>query len=329
MRGLVWPPQRHLGFCVRFRLFRELSRFGVGNRLLRHHASGPPLGFPAAGEAPAVAPGATLRLAGFGLARLFGVVAKQRYVLLRELVSYCDRVLGIPAFPDYDGAWNGLQVENDGRVHRLAAAVDASLVTARMAAEARADLLLVHHGLFWSVRQPWTGRNRQLWQVLSAHNLAVYSAHLPLDAHPRWGNNRGLCTALGWRPRQRFFLWKGRPIGWEVHTRISREALQAKLERVVGGPVRLLAGGPAVCRRIGVVTGGAGGELKQAAEAGLDTFITGEGPHWTHALAEELGLNVFYAGHYATETFGVKALAAHLSRRFGLPWVFLDHPSGL
>jgi|GEM_PF-22450 dinuclear metal center YbgI/SA1388 family protein len=261
--------------------------------------------------------------------RLPEVVAKQKWVPLETIVEYCNRALGIPDFPDYDGAWNGLQVENDGRVHRLAAAVDASATTLRLAAEAGADLLLVHHGLFWSLRQPWTGANRQLWLLLSAHNLAVYSAHLPLDAHPRWGNNRGLCAALGWRPRRRFFLWKGRPIGWEVHTRLSRAELHRKLEQAVGGPVRLLACGPDPCRRIGIVTGGAGSELRQAAVAGLDTFITGEGPHWTHALAEELGLNVFYAGHYATETFGVKALAAHLSRRFGLSWVFLDHPSGL
>src|SRR5205823_13564333 len=88
-------------------------------------------------------------------------------------------------------------------------------------------------------------------------------------------------------------------------------------------------GGSAMCRRIGIVTGGAGADLKKAAAEGVDTCITGEGPHWTYAMAEELGLNVFYAGHYATETFGVKALAAELSRKFGVPWTFLDHPTGL
>jgi putative NIF3 family GTP cyclohydrolase 1 type 2 len=91
----------------------------------------------------------------------------------------------------------------------------------------------------------------------------------------------------------------------------------------------LIPGGPKLCRRIGVVTGGAGGDLKQAATEGVDTFITGEGPHWTYALAEEVGINVLYGGHYATETFGVKALAAHLSQKFRVPWVFLDHPTGL
>jgi putative NIF3 family GTP cyclohydrolase 1 type 2 len=101
------------------------------------------------------------------------------------------------------------------------------------------------------------------------------------------------------------------------------------LRRALGGDVKLLPGGPKMCRRIGVVTGGAGGELKTAADGGVDTFITGEGPHWTYALAEDLGLNVFYGGHYATETFGVKALAADLAGKFKVPWVFLDHPTGL
>jgi putative NIF3 family GTP cyclohydrolase 1 type 2 len=101
------------------------------------------------------------------------------------------------------------------------------------------------------------------------------------------------------------------------------------LKAVLGTAPTVLPGGPEKCRRLGIVTGGAGAELKQAVREGVDTFITGEGPHWTYALAEELGINVFYGGHYATETFGVKALAAHLSKKFKLPWTFLDHPTGL
>jgi putative NIF3 family GTP cyclohydrolase 1 type 2 len=91
----------------------------------------------------------------------------------------------------------------------------------------------------------------------------------------------------------------------------------------------VIPAGPPVCRRIGVVSGGAGDDLQKAAAEGVDTFVTGEGQHWTYALAEDLGLNVLYGGHYATETFGVKALAAHLSARFKVPWTFLDHPTGL
>ncbi|MGH7980204.1 MAG: Nif3-like dinuclear metal center hexameric protein, partial [Limisphaerales bacterium] len=110
---------------------------------------------------------------------------------------------------------------------------------------------------------------------------------------------------------------------------VSCAELAARLRRATGSTPVLIAGGNSVCRRIGIVSGGAGAELNSAAKEGIDTFITGEGPHWTFALAEEIGLNVFYAGHYATETFGVKALAAHLARKFNVPWEFLNHPTGL
>lgn len=248
---------------------------------------------------------------------------------LAQITRHCDRLLRTAAIADYDGAHNGLQVENRGGVRRLAAAVDASLATVRLAVEAKADLLLVHHGLFWSPRHPWTGRNHELLRLLLENNLAVYSSHLPLDAHPKLGNNAQLCAALGLKPRRPFFACKGQPIGFETENRVSRNELAGRLERALGGSVKLVPGGPALCRRIGVVSGGAGNELKQAADAGLDTFIAGEGAHWTYGMAEELGLNVLYGGHYATETFGVKALAAHLARKFRLPWTFLDHPTGL
>lgn len=250
-------------------------------------------------------------------------------VSLAQLTRYCDRLLRTAAFTDYDGALNGLQVENRGTVTRIAAAVDASPATAKLALAAGADFLLAHHGLFWSPRQPWTGTNYALLRLLVANNLAVYSSHLPLDAHPRLGNNAQLCAALGLKHLRPFFECKGQPVGFQATGRVARSQLRQRLKRVLGREVRLLAGGPTLCRKIGVVTGGAGDELRQAAEAGLDTFITGEGSHWTFAAAEELGLNVLHGGHYATETFGVQALAAHLSRKFRVPWTFLDHPSGL
>lgn len=250
-------------------------------------------------------------------------------VPLEKIVTHCEKLLNPSAFKDWDGACNGLQVENNGRVTRVAAAVDGSLATIRLAVEAGADLLLVHHGLFWNKTHPWTGKRREMLRLLIENNLAVYSSHLPLDAHPKLGNNAQLCAALGLKKLQPFFDHKGTPIGLKSATCVQREALAEKLTAALGGKPVLLAGGPKICQRIGVVTGGAGAELKQAAAEGVDTFITGEGPHWTHALAEDVGINVFYGGHYATETFGVKALASHLSKKFKLPWVFLDHPSGL
>jgi dinuclear metal center YbgI/SA1388 family protein len=248
---------------------------------------------------------------------------------LRPLVKHCDTLLRTTAIGDYDGAANGLQVENSGRVTRLAATVDASLATVKLAIAAKADLLLVHHGLFWSPAHPWTGQKYELLHALLDHDIAVYSSHLPLDAHPTLGNNAQLAAALGLRKLRPFFESHGQPIGLQTTTNISCDDLATRLARATGAKPKLLPGGPKRCRRIGIVTGGAGGDLKTAAAAGVDTFITGEGPHWTYALAEELGLNVLYGGHYATETFGVKALAAHLSRKFRVPWTFLDHPTGL
>jgi len=250
-------------------------------------------------------------------------------VPLASLVRHCDRLLRTDEFSDWEGAVNGLQVENRGTVTRLAAAVDASLASVRLAISAEANLLLVHHGLFWSPSHPWTGKRYELLRLLLENNLAVYSSHLPLDAHPRLGNNTRLCAALGLKKREPFFFEKGRFIGCQARARLKRAELAERLRRALQVAPRLLAGGPEVCRRIGVVTGGAGSGLKKAAREGVDTFITGEGPHWTFALAEELGMNVFYGGHYATETFGVKALAAHLSDQFKVPWTFIDHPSGL
>jgi dinuclear metal center YbgI/SA1388 family protein len=248
---------------------------------------------------------------------------------LKQIVSYCDQQLGTKRLEDYERAANGLQVENRGSVTRIAAAVDASLATVRLAAEAGADLLLVHHGLFWSPSHPWTGKRYELLRLLLEHNLAVYSSHLPLDAHRRLGNNAQLCDALGLKGLRPFYFDHNQFLGFQGSLKLSRAELAKRLARATGTEPRLIPGGPAQCRRIGVVSGGAGEGLAKAAAEGVDTFVTGEGPHWTYALAEELGINVLYGGHYATETFGVKALAAELSRRFRVPWTFLDHPTGL
>jgi dinuclear metal center YbgI/SA1388 family protein len=250
-------------------------------------------------------------------------------ISLAAIVNHCDQTLRTRDIGDYSGAMNGLQMENAGHVTKIAAAVDASLATIRLAIIAKADLLIVHHGLFWSPRQPWTGKNHELLRLLVENNLAVYSSHLPLDVHPKLGNNAQLAAALGLKNLKPFFESHGQPIGLQTRQKISRAALADKLEQATGVKPKLIPGGKAMCEHIGIVTGGAGGELKSAAGEGIDTFITGEGPHWTFALAEELGVNVFYGGHYATETFGVKALAAELAKKFKLPWEFLDHPTGL
>ena len=248
---------------------------------------------------------------------------------LANIVAHCNRTLKPESFDDWPGAVNGLQVENRGSVTRIAAAVDATPATVKKAIGAGADLLIVHHGLFWGTTHPWTGNRYRLLRLLLDNNVAVYSSHLPLDAHPRLGNNAQLCRALGIKSPKPFFAERGQTVGLRGVLDLTRSQLAKRLAKATGTEPTVLPGGAARCRKIGVVTGGAGAEMKTAADEGVDTFITGEGPHWTFALAEDLDLNVFYGGHYATETFGVKALSEHLSKKFKLPWTFIYHPTGL
>ena len=244
---------------------------------------------------------------------------------LEEVVRYQNDLLRIWEFDDYPDALNGLQLENSGTVDRVAAAVDACEAVLGMAVEAGANLLIVHHGLFWGGLQAATGARYRKLKLAIENDLAIYSAHLPLDAHPQLGNNALLCNALDLPgPRQPFLK-----IGLQVEASVDRQTLLDRLENSVSGKVHLAPGGPPVTRKIGVVTGAAGGEIFNAAAEGIDTFITGEGPHWSFTAAEELHVNILYGGHYATEVFGVQALAKSLETRFGLPWTFLHHPTGL
>ncbi len=248
---------------------------------------------------------------------------------LDELVRYLDGYLRVRDVPDDVEAMNGLQVENRGAVTRVVVAVDACEAVIAEAARSGADLLIVHHGLFWGPRVPVTGRAYRKVRTLVEAGIAVYSAHLPLDVHPEVGNNVVLARQLGIEPDGWWGEYKGAPIGVAGALAVSRGEIGHRLEQRLGIAPRLIAGGPERSARIGVITGAGGSMIRQAHAAGIDTFITGEGAHHTYFDAEELGLNVFYAGHYATETVGVKALAGHLAARFGLPWSFIDHPTGL
>jgi len=248
---------------------------------------------------------------------------------LAAVVSYLDRYLRTSEVPDAPNALNGLQLANGGTISRVTAAVDLCDATVQMAAQQGADLLLVHHGLFWGGLQRLTGRAYRRVAGLIRHNIALYSAHLPLDVHPEVGNNAVLAHRLGVARRGEFGEEYGMRIGVWGEVDIPRAVLAQRLGEVVGGQPRLMPFGPERVRRVGIVTGAAGSMIGQAAAQGLDTYITGEGAHHTFFDAEELGLNVFYAGHYATETFGVKALAERLCTEFDLPWTFLDHPTDL
>lgn len=252
---------------------------------------------------------------------------------LREIVSFLDAELRTGEIPDYPNALNGLQLENrSGGVTRVVAAVDASLPVLRAAAESQGHggtLLIVHHGLFWQGLQRHTGPAFAKLRSAQDADLAIYSSHIPLDIHPTLGNNILLARAIGLQNPELFFPWKGVELGVSGTIAGGRESLQERLTEAVGSRVHLCPGGPEHAGRVGIITGGAGSEVAAIAEAGIDTFITGEGPHWSFPLAEELGLNVLYAGHYATETFGVRALAGLLANRFSLEQRFIDRPTGL
>lgn len=249
---------------------------------------------------------------------------------LSTLIERADHWLRLDEVPDYPQALNGLQLENRGEVHRIVAAVDACLPVIRKAAEKEGTLLLVHHGLFWQGAQRIEGASYEKLRIGIQSDLAIYSAHIPLDVHSTLGNNARLLAALELNGDfEPFFPWKGIELGMRARVKIDREDLVRRVEQATGVSPHLCPGGPETIRNIGIITGGAGSEVAAVAECGVDTFITGEGPHWSFTAAEELGINLIYGGHYATETFGVKALAKRWSEKFDLPWEFIDHPTGL
>lgn len=248
---------------------------------------------------------------------------------LESLLQYLSEYLRLDGVPDYPLAFNGLQVEGPEEVSRMCVAVDASEAVIEEAVERGADLLIVHHGLFWDGLHPVTGpRYRKLSKLLAA-GVAVFSAHIPLDAHAEVGNCAVLARALGLSDLERFGTFEGEKIGWFGVVDVDRDSFKQTVSDVVEGPVKLIAGGPDTLFRVAVVTGGAAELIAEAASDGMDALVTGEGAHHTFHQAIEFGVNAYYAGHYATETWGVKALAAHIEERFDIPWDFIDRPTGL
>ena len=268
----------------------------------------------------------------------------------RELAKDCDRILEAKKFRDYPGAKNGLQVSHNKLVKKVGWAVDADIESIRKAGKERVDFLIVHHGIFWG--NSALDRKIRAKRIREAKRLgvAIYSSHLPLDAHPELGNSIGLLKALGLEKgtRKRFGKAMGREIGYKVALLRSRPRrsrggsfegsggirIEDLVKRVallrsrarrsrggsfegLGGRVKVVEGGPGICRKIGIVTGGFG-DLDQVRKAGLDTLITGEADYPTEVKARELGINLILAGHYETETLGVQALAKKLAVGLGL-----------
>ncbi len=257
----------------------------------------------------------------------------RRMHTLESLVQFLDEYLGTESHPDYPTALNGLQVAAPpGRpVAKVAAAVDASEAVLLDAADKGVDLLIVHHGLFWDGLRPVTGRRYRKLNHLLSSGMALYSAHLPLDGHPEVGNSALLCRAMGIQIAGRFGSYKGTDIGWwgRLPSPLAPSALVDRAAEAVGGPARGIGDGEGLIERVAVVTGAGASFLEEAVDRDLDALVTGEGAHHSFADAHELGVHLVLAGHYATETFGVRALSQHVAERFDLEWAFLDHPSGL
>src|SRR5690606_12122317 len=258
-----------------------------------------------------------------------------RTVQIADLVAHMDDLLAVATTPDYPTAMNGLQVGNRSPVRRVAAAVDASRRTIDGAIAAGANLLVVHHGLFWSGSQPVMGARYERMRLLFEHDLAVYSAHLPLDAHPTLGNNVLLARELGLRPSGPFGAWKHIHIGVEGTASIPTAELLARADAFAGRHEGRAVATPfepgRLTTRWAIATGGGAGTdtMREARELGIDTLVVGEGPHWTAVDAPEQDLVIIYAGHYATETLGVRALAEHVEREYGIPWSWIPAPTGL
>ena len=248
---------------------------------------------------------------------------------LDDIVSFLDTELRIKEVPDYPGAMNGLQMEGRQAVKRVAVAVDASLPVVRKAIESGANLLIVHHGMFWNGARMVTGATYEKFKIAMEAGLAIYSAHIPLDIHPVVGNNARLASALELQGAEPFFEWKGILLGIRGRFEGSLNQLVRRVGEVLGEDPHVCSAGSGEAGVVGVITGGAGSEVVAIRESGIDSFLTGEGPHWSYTEAEELGMNMIYGGHYLTETGGVKAIADVLSEKFGLEAGFIDHPTGI
>lgn len=251
-----------------------------------------------------------------------------------DLATYIDELLDTASVPDYPNALNGLQLENRSPIRGIAAAVDFSTRAVQGAIEGGANFLIVHHGMFWGGLTTLSGPSYRILRMTMENDIAVYSSHLPLDRHPALGNNVLLAAELGLTPSGSFARFQDIFIGVRGESDIETASLidSARNFAQSFGEIRasIIPAGRRT-RRWGICTGaGASAEtLSEATTAGIDTLIVGEGPHWTAIHAEEHGLAIIYAGHYATETIGVRALARHVAEKHKLPWTFVSAPTGL
>ncbi|PKL51605.1 MAG: Nif3-like dinuclear metal center hexameric protein [Nitrospira bacterium HGW-Nitrospira-1] len=248
---------------------------------------------------------------------------------LNKLVHFLDAELCLSEFREDESA-NGLQVEGRTTVRKAGLAVDACEYVFRRAAEKEIDFLLVHHGLIWGGLKALRGVMRKRIKSLFDSEISLYACHLPLDRHPKYGNNARLLQLLSIKKMGEFGEYHGKKIGCWGRTakELSLDEFTARIDNALQTRSSVVSFGKKV-RTVGVVSGGGGFAINEAEKYGIDTFLTGEPSHSAYTLAEEMKVNLVFSGHYATETLGVKAVGEALEKRFGLAVEFIDHPTGL
>lgn len=245
-----------------------------------------------------------------------------------QLSHYLDNLLEINSIRDAPQALNGLQIQNRGEIKKIGLAVDFCQATIDLAIEKQCQMMFVHHGAFWSGLQPIRGQHYEKLSAMMQANLGLYSAHIPLDLHPVNGNNRALADLIGLENLEPFGEYDGIKIGFKGSIpATSSENLAQTLEQKLASPVKVIGQGEV--KTVGLVTGGAADIVKQAIQEGLDCYITGEGANHHFHEAIEGDCILIFAGHYGTETGGVKSIGKHLNEKFGIASEFLHYPTGL
>jgi dinuclear metal center YbgI/SA1388 family protein len=244
-----------------------------------------------------------------------------------EIVSFLDGELDARSVQDE--SLNGLQVQGTVDVSKVGLATDAALLVFRRAAELGCQMIVAHHGILWSRSAPIKGVLYEQLKFLIDRGINLYASHLPLDMHPRLGNNAVLARMVGMEETEPFGLYHGTSIGCSgaLPAPMGVEELASAWSERIGGDPLVLPFGPSSIRTVGIVSGGGAALLGEAIDAGLDCYATGEPAHWNHHLALEAGINVIYLGHYSSETPGVRAVGDALTARFGVETVFIDEPT--
>lgn len=242
---------------------------------------------------------------------------------LVDIIEYCDKRVNCTGISDYPGAYNGLQLENNGTVNKIGAAVDAGQLPFEQAIAAHMDLLIVHHGMYWGSTIPLTGRKLHKIKTCLEGNLAVYSSHLPLDAHPEIGNNAIIAQKLGLKPISTCCEFEGTAIATIAEHTESRIALASNLKSLFPNTYNAIEFGSENPQRVVILSGSGRSALTEMSGLGIDTLITGELRQEHFNFAQEHQFNLYPCGHYATEVFGVQALAAEVAAHFDLPWEFV------